>query len=82
MGDGVGDAQEVARDEHVRERAQERAEGAVAAGRGGELLGADLVRSPSDRDGADRGEVRLGARGPWIRYGAVLGAVPGWYDLR
>jgi len=56
---GLDDAAEVARDEHVGQGPEEGAERAVAARRRGDLLGADLVRAPRDRDGPDPREVRL-----------------------
>ena len=67
-GDGVDDGEEVAGDEDVGERAQKRAEGAVAPRRGRELLGAHLVRTAGDRDGANGREVGLAARGGVVRH--------------
>jgi hypothetical protein len=61
--DRIDDGEEVARDENVRQGAKKRAEGAIGPGRGGELLGANLVRPASDRDRADGGEVGLAAIG-------------------
>ncbi|HET9003239.1 MAG TPA: hypothetical protein VFN39_04465 [Gemmatimonadaceae bacterium] len=61
--DRVDDGEEVAGDENVRQGTQKRAEGAIGPRRGGELLGANLVRPASDRDRADRGEIGLAAIG-------------------
>jgi hypothetical protein len=62
-GDRVGNGEEIARDENVRQGTQKRAEGAVAPRWRGELLGANLVRPARDRDRPDRGEVGLAAIG-------------------
>jgi hypothetical protein len=77
--DGVDDGEEVARNENVGERAKERAERVIVARRVSELLRANLVRSSSDWNRADRGEIRLG-----VPYGAVgvIAGVGGRYDLR
>src|SRR5437764_1103037 len=64
--DGVDDGEEVARNENVGERAKKRAERVIVARRVSELLRTNLVRSSSDWNRADRGEIRLG-----VPYGAV-----------
>jgi hypothetical protein len=60
--DCVDNGSEVARHEHIGESAKERAKRPVVTRRVSELLGADLVRPPGDRNGADRGEIRLARR--------------------
>jgi hypothetical protein len=53
IGHRIDDAAEVACGKDVWERAQERAERAICAGRRSELFGAYLVRSVRDGNGAD-----------------------------
>ena len=69
--DRVDDRDEVAGDEDVGQCVEEGAKRAIVAGRVREFLGANLVGSASDWNGADRGEIRL-----VVRYGS-LGAVAG-----
>ncbi len=85
-------ATKVARDEHIGERRDECVERPIVARRMRELFGLDLVRSASDGDGADRGEIRFArqprGRGVAVSVGGLLAAGAGGvvgggrYDLR
>ncbi|MFL5483968.1 MAG: hypothetical protein ACJ8AK_17435 [Gemmatimonadaceae bacterium] len=55
--DGFDNLKEIARDENVGERFQERGEAAVLAGRGGELSGSDLVRPALNGNRPDLGKI-------------------------
>jgi hypothetical protein len=90
VGDRVDDGEEVAGGEDLGERAEEAAERPIAVRRVRELFGADLVRTPGDRDRADRAQVRLAPRyfgrlgGPLSAAGfaAVSGGAPGRFARR
>jgi len=63
VGDRANDGAEVTCNEDVRERVEERAEGAVLAGWLREVAGADLVGTDGDRNRAHGREIRLGRSG-------------------
>jgi hypothetical protein len=59
VGDRFNHLQEIARDEYIGQRFQERCETAILAGWGGEFPGGDFVGPPLDRDRPDLGEIRF-----------------------
>ena len=87
--DRLDDCAKIARDEHVRQGAEERSERLIAARSArwvGELAREDLVWTPGDRNGANGGQVRLAshffAPGVVTRLSGAAAVGDGWYDLR